>query len=77
MALVHTVPGAADALGEPLVAILGEPRYYGRFGFIPAEELHIAPPVPEWRPRFQVRTLTAFPDSLRGTFSYSEPFDRL
>lgn len=33
MALMHAVLGAADALGETLVALLGEPGYYQRFGF--------------------------------------------
>jgi putative acetyltransferase len=34
-ALVHAVLAAADALDEPLVALLGDPGYYGRFGFRP------------------------------------------
>ena len=32
-ALMHAVLGAADALDEPLVALLGSPAYYSRFGF--------------------------------------------
>src|SRR5215472_4523932 len=36
-ALMHTVLGAADALGEPLVAVLGDPAYYSQFDFGPAE----------------------------------------
>ena len=35
-ALMHAVLGAADALGEPLVALLGDPAYYRRFGFVTA-----------------------------------------
>ncbi|MGH8277004.1 MAG: GNAT family N-acetyltransferase [Steroidobacteraceae bacterium] len=76
-ALMHAVLGAADALGEPLVALLGDPRYYARFGFRPSTEYGILPPVPEWRPHFQVRALTGYHPSLRGTFRYSKPFDRL
>jgi putative acetyltransferase len=76
-ALVHAALGAADALDEPLVALLGEPRYYSRFGFRLAEEYGVVPPVPQWRPNFQVRTLTAFTHSLRGRFCYPEPFDRV
>jgi putative acetyltransferase len=75
-ALVHTILGAADALGEPLVALLGDPAYYGRFGFRPSTEYQIRPPRPEWRPHFQVRTLTGYQPALRGTFAYPEPFDR-
>lgn len=75
-ALVHALLGAADALGEPLVAVLGAPQYYGRFGFRPAADYGIAPAVPEWRARFQVRTLT-YHRSVRGTFHHAEPFHRV
>jgi putative acetyltransferase len=77
LALVHTVLGAADALGEPLVALMGAPGYYARFGFRLAEEHGIEPEVPAWRPHFQVRTLSAYDPDLRGTFAYAEPFARL
>jgi len=79
-ALVHTVLGAADALGEPLVALLGEPAYYGRFGFRASTEYGVVPPDPAWGTYFQVRTLAAYdPDdpALRGAFAYAEPFDRV
>jgi putative acetyltransferase len=77
LALMHAVLGAADALDEPLVVLLGNPRYYSRFGFRLAEEYGITPPVPQWRPHFQARTLTAFTPALRGTFTYGEPFNRV
>ncbi len=73
-ALMHAVLGAADALGEPLVAVLGDPRYYARFGFRPADEYGIVSAVPSWRPHFQIRTLTTYTPSLRGTFTHSRPF---
>lgn len=76
-ALMHAVLGAGDALGEPLVALLGSVDYYRRFGFLLSGEYQILPPVPEWRPHFQVRTLTAYQPSVRGTFAYAEPFDRV
>ncbi len=75
-ALMHAVLGAADALGEPLVALLGEPAYYDRYGFRAATEYAIAPPDPRWGRYFQVRTLSAY-RPLPGTFTYAEPFDRL
>jgi putative acetyltransferase len=75
-ALVHAVLGAGDALGEPLVALLGSPAYYNRFGFRLSGEYGIEPPKPEWRPHFQVRVLSAYRPGLRGTFAYPEPFDR-
>jgi putative acetyltransferase len=76
-ALMHAVLGAADALDEPVVVLLGDPRYYSRFGFRLAEEYGIMPPVPEWRPHFQARTLTTFTPALRGQFRYAQPFDRV
>jgi len=75
-ALMHAVLGAGDALDEPLVALLGSPAYYARFGFRLSGEHGIEPPRPEWRPHFQVRVLTAYRPALRGTFTYPEPFDR-
>ena len=75
LALMHAVLGASDALGEPLVALVGDPLYYSRFGFRPGEEYGIRPSVPEWRAHFQVRVLAAYPPSLRGAFAYPGPFD--
>lgn len=76
-ALMHAVLGAADALDEPLVALLGHPGYYPRFGFRPAAEYGVTPPVPEWAPHFFVRPLTAYVPSIRGVFRYAKPFDEL
>jgi putative acetyltransferase len=77
LALVHAALGAADALGEPMVVLLGSPEYYARFGFRLAEEYGIDPPVAGWRPHFQVRTLAAYSPSIRGAFRYAAPFDRV
>lgn len=74
-ALVHAVLGAADALDEPMVVLLGSPAYYHRFGFRLSSEFGIVPPVPQWRPHFQVRTLTAYDPEVRGRFAYAKPFD--
>jgi putative acetyltransferase len=76
-ALMHAVLGAADALAEPMVVLLGHTDYYPRFGFRPARELGIMPPVAEWGPHFQVRTLTSYEPALRGDFVYAEPFRSL
>ena len=75
-ALMHAVLGAGDALGEPLVALLGDPRYYGRFGFRLSGEYQITPPAADWQPHFQVRLLTGYRPEVRGTFRFAEPFDR-
>jgi putative acetyltransferase len=74
---MHAVLGAADALDEPLVALLGHPDYYPRFGFRPAGELGITPPVADWAPYFQARTLSAYQPDLRGAFRYARPFEEL
>ena len=74
-ALVHAVLGAADAMGEPMVVLLGNPAYYSRFGFKLADEFGIEPPVAEWAPYFQVRPLTTYRPSLRGSFTNAAPFD--
>jgi putative acetyltransferase len=76
-ALMHAVLGAADALDEPLVVLLGHPAYYPRFGFRPAAELGIDPGVPEWGDAFQARPLTAYRADVRGRFRYAPPFDDL
>lgn len=76
-ALMHAILGAADALGEPLVGLLGDPRYYRWFGFRPSTACGITPPDPGWRKHFQARPLSCCPPGLRGTFRYAEPFDRV
>jgi putative acetyltransferase len=76
-ALVHAVLGGADALGEPLVVLLGDPAYYRRFGFRPASEVGIVAPEPAWGDLFQARTLAAHDPALTGTFAYAAPFSRL
>ena len=76
-ALVHAVLGAADALGEPLVALLGDPGYYGRFGFRPSADYRVTPPDPGWDAYFQVRVLSGYDAAVHGTFSYAGPFDRV
>jgi putative acetyltransferase len=74
---MHAVIGAADALGEPLIALLGDPGYYARFGFRLAEEYQVTPPRPAWREHFQVRPLAGYQPSVRGEFAYPEPFDQV
>lgn len=76
-ALMHAVLGAADALDEPEVFLLGQPGYYGRFGFVLAAPLGLQPPDPAWSEHFQVRSLTAWDPTARGTFHYAAAFDSL
>jgi putative acetyltransferase len=76
-ALMHAVLGAADASGEPLVAVLGDPLFYGRFGFVIASELGVLAPDPAWGPHFQTRPLSSWTPELAGTFRYAKPFAEL
>ncbi|ASF11311.1 hypothetical protein NBRGN_113_00280 [Nocardia brasiliensis NBRC 14402] len=73
-ALMHAVLGAADALDEPLVCLLGHLDYYPRFGFVPAARLGITPDDPSWVSHFQVRPLSAYDSQITGEFRYPEPF---
>ncbi len=74
---MHAVLAAADATGEPLVALLGDPAFYQRFGFAAASKLGIAAPDPAWGSHFQARALSSAPRGLTGTFRYASPFDEL
>ena len=76
-ALVHTLLGAADALGEPVVVLLGEPMLYARFGFVPASALGIEAPEPAWGDYFQARALSTWRPEYAGRFTYAAPFGRL
>ena len=74
-ALMYALLGAAQARDETLVGLLGEPAYYGRFGFVAAAELGVAAPDPAWGPYFQVLLLTG--RAPPGGFRYAAPFDQI
>jgi putative acetyltransferase len=73
-ALMRTIIDAADASGEPLIALLGDHHFYGRFGFVPASRLGIAAPDPGWGDHFQALPLTECPRRITGAFEYAAPF---
>lgn len=67
----------ADRRGEALVVLEGDPGFYQRFGFQPAVRLGIVRPsdlIPERA--FQVRTLSAYDQQMRGRVAYPEAFWR-
>ena len=75
-ALVREALRAANAAGEPLVLVEGDPTYYSRFGFVRSTELGIERPherVPEVA--FQGLALAA--THPRGRAVYPAPFDPL
>ncbi len=61
---------------EPLVALLGSPAYYGRFGF--AADPRVTPPDPRWGEDFQVlRNDAASGTPVEGAFRYARAFEEL
>jgi len=76
-ALMQAVLGAAMALDEPLVCVLGDPGYYRRFGFVPASQLGIQAPDESWGDHFQALVLLPPESPMSGRFSYAEAFDRV
>ena len=74
-ALMRAVLAAAGEGGETLVCLVGDPAYYGRFGFTAASGLGVASPEPAWGAYFQALALA--PGAPRGTFAYAAPFGRL
>ena len=74
-ALVRASLDAVRARGESLLVVEGNPKYYGRFGFIRADELGLLPPpetLVDWA--FQVAVLDDDAVVPQGRFVYSEPF---
>ena len=66
---------AVRAAGEPLLLVQGDPSYYGRFGFVRADELGLLPPpeaLYDWA--FQVAVLDPDAPLPQGRVVYSEPF---
>ena len=70
-ALMGSLIDAATDQHWPLLVLLGDPAYYGRFGFEPAAPLGLSyPPVGAANPHFQARKLPGHAEALRGEFSY-------
>ena len=70
-ALVREVIRQAEARAWPLLVLLGDPAFYGRFGFEPAGPLGLSyAPVGAGNPHFQARRLPGDASTPRGVFSY-------
>ena len=72
-ALVRAALDGAREAGERLVVVLGEPAYYGRFGFVPAATLGITGPYGDG-PALQALPLGDTTDVPRGAAAYPRPF---
>ncbi|HEY1105397.1 MAG TPA: N-acetyltransferase [Agromyces sp.] len=75
-ALVRETLRLAAEHGERVVALLGAPAYYGRFGFVPGTDLGIDAPEPAWGAYFQAVRLGDGAGPV-GAFRYAAPFDEL
>jgi putative acetyltransferase len=76
-ALVRESLAGARRRAEPLLLVEGSPAYYGRFGFVRADELGLLPPpeaLYDWA--FQVAVLDESVELPRGRVVYPEPFRR-
>jgi putative acetyltransferase len=74
-ALVRASLHGARALGEPFLLVEGDPAYYGRFGFVRADERGLLPPpeaLYDWA--FQVAVLDEGAELPQGRVVYPEPF---
>ena len=70
-ALMQETIRIADDMGEPMLMIEGSPVYYGRFGFIRADERGIEMPPESHGPQyFMLRPLRAYDPTLRGRAVY-------
>ena len=70
-ALMEETIRVADARGEPLLLIEGNPKYYERFGFTRADAVGIEPPAEARGPQyFMIRPLAGYDPSFRGRAIY-------
>ena len=73
-ALARASVDAVRARGEPALIVEGNPTYYGRFGFVRADELGLLPPpeaLVDWAVQVAVLDEARLP---RGQIVYSAPF---
>jgi predicted N-acetyltransferase YhbS len=73
-ALARASLDAVRARGEPALLVEGNPKYYGRFGFVRADELGLVPPpeaLYDWAVQVAVLDEPRLP---RGQVHYSAPF---
>ena len=73
--LVHALLAVAEAADERLVALLGAPDYYRRFGFVPADRARRHPARPGVGRALPGAAAERAAGVRRGTFRYAEPFD--
>ncbi len=75
--LVYEGLDALNEFGYTAVVVLGDPDYYARFGFVPAQTYQLRSPWADSAPAFQVYPLADnhFED-VSGVVEYASPFNR-
>ena len=73
-ALVREGIARAVGRGERLVLVLGDPRYYGRFGFVPAIQMGISGPYDHAGLAFQALVLPGGEPAPAGLAVYPDAF---
>ena len=78
-ALVRAGLAGADAMGEPLVVLQGDPGYYGLLGFEPSAPHGIQQDLPDWAPpeAAQVYRLGAYDPTIKGHVVLPPAFEGL
>lgn len=76
-ALVREGLERARATDYPLVAVLGHPGYYPRFGFEPARGFGISTPYDAPDEAWMVLALPSYEPSVRGTIVYPPAFEEV
>jgi putative acetyltransferase len=74
-ALIKEGAARADALGEPLVVLVGHPAYYPRFGFEPARPLGLDPPEGTHDAVFMALRLWNYTPKTRGRVAWPAVFE--
>lgn len=74
-ALIREGAARADALGEPLIVLVGHPAYYPRFGFEPARPLGLEPPAGRLEAVFMALRLSQYNADVRGLVSWPAVFE--
>jgi putative acetyltransferase len=77
--LVRAIAARVDNAGEPLILVEGDPRYYGRFGFVDCRTCGITITLPDWAPSDagQILPLRNYDASIRGHVVYPPAFDNV
>lgn len=76
--LIKTAIKKADALGEPLIMLEGDPNFYLRFGFKPGKEFGISIALPHWAPEAaMILPLSKYSQDIKGKIVYPSYFDKV